>query len=185
MKYFKYYNGFPGPTSLVYTGELIENKLTLTFNNRDWFNRELKGIGMLSNKEYLPNVLDVNVNALSITVEHGTNLNHALYENLKLPQNWKQQVLGVVKDLEQSSVYKLNLYPHTFMFVNNKVKLIDLYACAGAHEKIEYSTIESIVQPASEKRFKFIKDGYLEIDKIYQYTKDNNAGEWEGDMLNG
>jgi|SaaInlV_125m_DNA_1040241.scaffolds.fasta_scaffold26960_2 hypothetical protein len=185
MKYFKYYEGFPCPNSLVYSGELIDNRLTLSFNDCIWFDRELKGIGMLSNKEYLPNIIDINVNKLEITLEHGINLNHALYENLDLPTNWQQQVLKVVDDLERSSIYKLNLYPHTFIFVNNKVKLIDLYACAGAHEKIKYSTIESIIQPASEKRFKFIKDGYLEIDKIYQYTKDNNAGEWEGDMLNG
>ena len=82
--YFKYYNDWPGPTSLVHTGELIENKLTLTYNDHTWFDRELKGIGMLSDKEYLPNVLDVNVSKLSITVEHGINLNHALYEKLKL-----------------------------------------------------------------------------------------------------
>jgi hypothetical protein len=185
MKYFKYYNDWPGPTSLVHTGELIENKLTLTFNDHTWFDRELKGIGMISDKEYSPNVLDVNVSKLSITVEHGINLNHALYEKIKLPENWKQQVLDVVKDLEESLIYKLNLYPHTFIFVNDKVKLIDLYACAGAHEKIKYNTIESLVQPSSKERFKFVKDEYLEIDKIYQYTKINNAGDWEGDMLNG
>jgi len=185
MQYFKYEtNGEKVKNSLVYDATFDGKSLTLTYIDDFWFKREIDGLGLILEKSYSPKILNIDEDNRSITLEHGVNLNHGLFEN-NLPDDWKEQVLFVVEDLEKSKIYKFNLYPHTFMFVDNKIKLIDLYACAANYEKIKYEDIEAVIRPDSKKRFSFLDDGYLNLEEIYNYGKNNNVGNWPGDFLNG
>ena len=173
----KYVNGNPCSPSPLYNGYYDGDVFIMIFKDEYWFNLEINGINLLANKSYAPNVLDIDTVNKQITIdwENSKNINHLLNFNQPLPSNWKEQIKSIILDLESSSIYKINLYPHTFYLDQSTVRIIDLYACLHKNKIVYQKDIDHIIN--DKTRFKFNNE-ILDIKETYTYTLKNNIGNW-------
>lgn len=179
----KYIDGNLCQATPIYDGYYNDEVFVMKFKDPFWFTQEVRGLGLISNKPYAPEVLLVNALDKEITFKwYDSNLNHLFHFNKELPANWKQQIKVILQDLENSGLYKLNIYPHTFYVKNSKIHIMDLHACLCYDDKIEQSFIGGVIN--DKDRFKF-NDGILNIVDTYDYTIQNNIGDWPGGNLNG
>lgn len=166
----------------VYKGYYNDKIFTMSFESKELFDAELRGLAKTLSKTYAPQVLDIDVVKKEIVLDwkNAQNLNHAFYKNTQ-PTNWKEQVKHIVKDLESSGLYKLNLYPHTFYTIHNKIYIMDLHACLSYDDVILKNDIKHIIN--DQNRFKF-ENEKLDILYTYNYTLENNVGDWPEEILN-
>lgn len=147
----------------------------MCFQDTFWFNLELENYKRLHNKKYIPTLTSVDRNKLEIRFEYcDANLNH-LFHNNSFPPNWEFDVCSIKNDLEKEGFYKINFYPHTFFYIDNQLKIFDLYACVKKTDKILESKVTPIIN--DENRFYF-QNGYLDIARTYNYTIRENCGNW-------
>jgi len=182
-QFFKYVDGKACNATPLYNGLYDHEKFLMSFKDEFWFNLETKGISRLQDKLYSPTILSIDHQNLCITIDwkNCINLNHALHNGIDLPTDWKQQIKDIVRDLESSNLYRLNIYPHTFYLKNDKIYITDLYACLNLKDLIQETKVSEIIN--NRDRFLF-KDGYLDIAYTYNYTIKNNIGNWPEDFLN-
>tara|TARA_B110000977_G_C10915839_1_gene431111 strand:+ start:246 stop:809 length:564 start_codon:yes stop_codon:yes gene_type:complete len=177
----KFINGYTCQATPIYDGHWINDVFVMSFKDRYWFDMELRGIGMLSNKSYAPEIQSVNTLTMQIKFKwYNTNLNHMFHYNKELPSDWRQQILDILKDLENINVYKINIYPHTFYLKDDKIHVMDLHACISTQDKISEEVLKNIIN--NKDRFSF-KNGFLDIKYAYDYTLKNNIGDWPGGAL--
>ena len=167
----------------VYKGHYNEEVFVMSFESKEWFDAELKGLGSILTKYYAPEVLDINIIKKEIMLKwkDAQNLNHAFYKNTQ-PVNWQTQVKNIIKDLESSGLYKLNLYPHTFYVVDDTIHVMDLHACIAYDDVVLESSLKEIIN--DKNRFQF-NNGVLDIESAYKYTIEKNVGNWPGEFLDG
>jgi len=177
----KYKNGILGPANAVYNGFYDEKRFYMQFSDQFWFERELHGLDLIKDKEYAPQIIHIDFNNYEIVFTWGESLNHAL-EHGTAPLDYKEQVKEILTDLVQNSIYKINSYPWTFFVVNNKVQVMDAYACTTTDEQIPYNLIENIINDSN--RFIF-KDGMLDVKATYQKTLEYEKEFWPEEFLNG
>lgn len=156
----------------------------MRFDKHYWFNLETHHLRYLANTDYIPKNIEVHENVLEISFDWGASLNHLFYQTLA-PTTWKQDVTALIKDLESKNICKLNLYPHTFFYVNSKLKIHDVYACFHKDEKIKYDDVKEILSADTDSRFAPNVDdnGYLMIEQIYNLTKQANMKLWPEEFL--
>ena len=182
-QFFKYIDGKACQATPLYDGLYDHKQFLMPFKDQFWFDLEIKGINRLQNKFYSPTILNIDHQSLCISIdwENCINLNHAFYNGTRLPVDWKKQIKAIIKDLELSEIYRLNIYPHTFYLKNDKIYITDLYACLASNDLIQENKVTEIIN--NRDRFLF-KDGYLDILYTYNYTIKNNVGQWPEDFLN-
>lgn len=169
-------DGYLCPATPVYSGYYNDNIFKMCFKDKLWFDAEVKGIEHLSNKLYIPEVLNVDYDNYVIEFKwYNTSINHLLHLNKPLPNNYLDQIRSILKDLESSNIYKINLYPHTFYLKGSQVHIMDLYACISSDDIILEKDIGSIIN--DKERFKFV-DGILDLKYTYNYTLKHNVGDW-------
>lgn len=177
----KYKDGILGPANAVYKGYYDNNKFYMQFSDQFWFDREINGLNLVAKKEYAPEVYSFDKTTNEIIIEWGESLNHAL-EHGTAPIDYMQQVKDILNNLVENSIYKINTYPWTFFVINNKIKIMDTYACVSEEDKIPYSLIENIINDSN--RFIF-KDGFLDVKATYQKTLEYEKQFWPEEFLNG
>jgi len=177
----KYKNGILGPANAVYNGYFDQSKFYMQFSDQFWFERELVGLDLIKNKHYSPEIISIDSTQNEITFIWGESLNHAL-EHGTAPTDYKEQVKAILDDLVNSSIYKINTYPWTFFVLNNKIKIMDTYACTTEDENIPYSLVENIINDSN--RFIF-KDDILDVKATYQKTLEYEKEFWPEEFLNG
>jgi hypothetical protein len=178
----KYIDGNLCQATPIYNGYYNDEVFVMKFKNVFWFNQEVRGLGLVSNKPYAPEVLSVNALNKEIKFKwYNSNLNHLFHFNTNIPTNWKQQIKAILKDLENVGLYKLNIYPHTFYVKNSKIHIMDLHACLCYDDIIEESSTESVIN--DKNRFQF-ENSVLNIKNTYNYTIEHNIGNWPGNFLN-
>jgi hypothetical protein len=173
----KYVNGNLYTASPLYDGYYDNDKFIMLFKDDYWFKLEILNIEMLSNKSYAPKVLTIDKENKKIIInwKNCNNINHLLNFNQPLPKDWKEQIKYILLDLENSDMYKINLYPHTFYVDHTTVRIIDLYGCLRKNVPIYQDDIDYILN--DKDRFKF-NNGILNIKETYDYTLKNNIGNW-------
>lgn len=182
IQFKKYVDGNLCQATPIYNGYYNDETFVMKFHDCFWFNQEVRGLGLVSNKPYSPEILSVDALSKEIKFKwYDTNLNHIFNFNRKLPADWKQQIKVILKDLENAGLYKLNIYPHTFYVKNDKIHIMDLHACLCYDDKIEQKSIENIIN--DKNRFMF-DNGILNIKEAYNYTLENNVGNWPEGSLN-
>jgi hypothetical protein len=180
--FFKFANGYACQATPLYDGSYDNTVFVMSYKDQYWFDLEVRGIKLLEGKSYSPEIIDVDPVQKKITFKwYDTNLNHMLHYNKPLPKDWIIQIKEILEDLENSNIFKLNIYPHTFYLKNDKVCVMDLYACLLIEDKITSEVLEGVIN--NKSRFP-IKDNILDIKYAYDYTITNNIGEWPGDFLN-
>lgn len=178
----KYIDGNLCQATPIYDGYYNDEVFVMKFKESFWFNQEVRGLGLVSNKPYSPEVLSVNAISKEIIFKwYNSNLNHLFHFGTNIPTDWKQQVQSILNDLESLGLYKLNVYPHTFYVKNSKIHIMDLHACLCHDDRIEQSSIGSVIN--DKDRFKF-NAGVLSIKDTYDYTIHHNIGNWPGGNLN-
>jgi hypothetical protein len=185
IKHFQKYslNGYLCKSNAVYYAEHDDNTFFMNFLHPYFFSRELQGLSLVKNKDYCPEIISIDPKNLQITFKwYQSSLNHLLNNNSKLPIDWKEQIKFIVSDLENSGILKINCYPHTFYVKENKIHIMDLYACSFKKEIIKYEDFGYIINDFN--RFKFV-NGILDVESTYNYTIKNNCGFWPEDFLNG
>lgn len=179
----KYIDGDLCQATPIYDGFYNDEIFLMKFNNSFWFNQEVRGLELVSNKSYAPEVLSVDTLNKEIKFKwYNSNLNHLFHFNRDLPTDWGQQIKVILEDLKKSGLYKLNIYPHTFYIKNSKIHIMDLHACLCYDDKITQDAIGTVIN--DKNRFKF-DNGILNIKDTYDYTIQNNIGNWPEDGLNG
>ena len=173
----KYVDGNLCTPSPLYDGFYDDNRFIMLYKDNYWFNLELAGIKMLSNKSYAPTVLNIDVKNKKIIIDwqNCNNINHLLNFNQTLPNDWKEQIKCIILDLESLGIYKINLYPHTFYLDHLTIRIIDLYGCLCKDNIIYQKDIDHIIN--DKTRFKFNNE-ILDIKETYTYTLKNNIGNW-------
>lgn len=180
--FFKFVNGYACQATPLYDGYYDSNSFMMSYKDQFWFDLELRGIELLDNKDYAPEILSINKDKKTILFKwYDTNLNHMMHYNKPLPNNWTLQIKEILNDLEQLNIFKLNIYPHTFYLKNDKICIMDLYACLLKDDKITNTELDGVIN--NKDRFP-IKDNILDINYAYNYTIKNNVGNWPGDFLN-
>lgn len=177
----KYKNGVLGPANVVYNGYYNDNNFYMNFLDQFWFEREVHGLSLIKNKEYAPSILSVDNTKKQITFKWGNSLNHMLEHNTA-PIDYKDQVKEILTDLVSNNIYKINIYPWTFFVLDNKVKIMDMYAHTMPQEEIPYTLLENIIN--NENRFIF-KNNLLDVKATYQKTLDYEKEFWPEEFLNG
>lgn len=189
IEFFKYTTeGFTDRASLAYNASYDDavGIFVMQFDDAFWFESELQGLDILSEKPYRPDVIDIDTVNLTIEIDWGKSLNHMIHEGTA-PTTWKDDVNAIIKDLEASSIYKLNLFNHTFFYDrNNTLKLIDCYGCLDGSAKVQFDDLAAVLTTTSKDRFApFIdSEGNLKIKEIYDATKMVNVGNWPDNFLN-
>ena len=123
------------------------------------FEREMKHLTLFQNYSWAPKLIDIDVSARKIFLEWNTEtLNHIVFGGRDLNQlvpDWKDQVFNILKDISDSRVYKMALYPHCFFIDSNgKIKTFDFYSCVGMEERyIPRSTLSGMIGVNSGHRF--------------------------------
>jgi len=177
----KYKDGILGPANAVYNGYYDDQYFYMQFSEQFWFERELQCLNLLVDKPYTPQIVHIDLTQKEITFEWGESLNHAL-EHGTAPKDYKEQVKEILNDLVNSGVYKINTYPWTFYIVDDKIKVMDTYACTLEKEEIPYSLVENIINDSN--RFIF-KDNLLDVKATYQKTLEYEKEFWPEEFLNG
>ena len=180
-KFQKYKNGILGPANAVYDGYYNNNKFYMNFSNQFWFEREVRGLHLIKDKEYAPTLLLVDNIKNQIVFEWGESLNHTLEHNT-FPLDYKDQVKSILSDLVDNCIYKINTYPWTFFILDGKVKVMDMYGGVMLKENISYHLLENIINDTD--RFIF-KNNMLDVKSTYQKTLEYEKQFWPEEFLNG
>jgi len=175
LKLFQKYSddGYLCKPNAVYDAYVDNDFYYMNFYEDYFFKRELEGLNLIANKLYSPEVISVDENNLIIKIKwYDSNLNHLLYKKESIPDDWKEQINSILKDLISMNIYKVNIYPHTFYVKENKIKILDLYACSS---RIHYDKIKDIIN--DKNRF-FFKNGFLHTKKTFEYTVKKQKEYW-------
>ena len=152
--FFKFSNGYACEATPLYKGSYDNSVFVMSYKDQYWFDLEVRGIKLLEDKSYSPEIISIDPAQRKITFKwYDTNLNHMLHYNKPLPKDWTNQVKEILEDLEKSNIFKLNIYPHSFYLKNDKNRFL-------------------------------INDNLLDIKHAYNYTIKHNIGEWPEDFLN-
>lgn len=209
--FYKFDEGYDNaPTNVLYEPYVSEDKSLFKmkytntsdyFTNNNYsnemvdfyFNREAKYVSQLQGCDFTPEVVDIDyANKTIIYKWYDKNLNRGLFgDEFMPPSTWKQQVKDIIAKLDSKGIFKLNLYPHTFYFDQNKnLRVSDMYACI---DKDDYFIDEEIIKPVldpsggigSDRFTMFIDDGKVNLKQVYDLTMSINYGQWPEDFLNG
>jgi len=141
---------------------------------------EKQGYERLAGLDFIPTIKKIDNTNLEIIFQYQpNNLNHLFYHKQE-PESWHNDVTGLKIALERNNIFKINFYPHTFFYDNDKLKIFDLYACLHKNDRIKKSSIKDIIK--DKKRFHFVNN-FLDIEYTYNYTIENNYGEWPKRIL--
>lgn len=206
--FYKYADGFDhAPANMVYEPFVSKDKtmFKMSFNNlndyvwnRDYtdelvdfyFTREVDFLNRLTDKEYTPEVLNIDYENKEIIFKwHDSNINRIMHEkNIdEVCPDWKEQIKNIVSDLGKDDIYKLNLYPHTFYIDdNNKVRIFDMYGCIDFENAwINENVILPILGKDNTDRFSLnTNEGMIDLMGVYMYSIQNNVGNWPENFLN-
>jgi hypothetical protein len=175
QKIFKFRKGTKGPTTSLYLGYFSSTSFLMCFDSRFWFDLELKNYERLYNKRFIPKIINVDYKKYLIEFEyHDANLNHLLHYEIA-PTTWEKDVRNIKTSLESSGFFKINFYPHTFFYINDELKIFDLYACLKSTDQILEDKLTPIIN--DKNRFHF-QNGYLDVKSTYNYTIYENSGNW-------
>lgn len=199
--FYKYYRG-PSVANMVYEPLVNDDRTVFCMNwnpndyyNNElmsedlyqyWFEREVKYLSIIKNKNYAPEVLDIDYSGRKIKFRwYDKNLN-ILISNNKIGHidNWQEKIKEIKQDLEQNKIYKINMYPHTFYFDDkDQAHCMDMYGCTDNDTK--YISTEYLKPLISNDRFsKFTINNTVDTHELYQETISTNYAQWPGDFLN-
>ena len=182
IPFYKYINGYLCSASPLYDGYYDNNQFKMIYKDQLWFDLEMRGFSLLSQKSYVPELLSVDLENLTLTFNwtNCKNINHIMHFDEELPSDWREQIKNIIEDLEMSNLYKINLYPWTFYLKDLKIYAMDLYACLPADDTIYKKDVYHILN--DKARFKF-NDGILDIYETYKYTLEHNVTSWLGKII--
>ena len=89
-------------------------------------------------------------------------------------------VLEILKTLE-SSVYKINYYPHTcYVATDNLIKIHDFYGCVSkTSHYLPKDKLIPILGKMDVWRFgQYESDGLINMQQVYEMAFKVNSGEW-------
>ena len=199
--FYKYHQG-PAVANLLYEplvnedctvfcmnwnpNKYYNNKLMTEDLYQYWFEQEVKYLLRLKNKNYAPEVIDIDYSRRKIKFRwYNKNLNLLSNNNsIQDIDDWQEKIKKIVEDLEQQNIYKINMYPHTFYFDDkDEAHCMDLYGCTDNSSR--YLNIDYLRPLIQNERFdKFIINNTLDTHKLYQETISTNYAQWPGDFLN-
>jgi hypothetical protein len=190
-----YLDGTMCPTNLIYIPEYKDNVMRMTFKDSDYFpdefdipdslreelfHKEITYLEKVQKFNWAPKL--INVVDREIYIEfHKPSLNYVLLGNQgKLPDDYKEQLTQIIKDLESSNIYKLTQYPHSFYLDNNTIKTIDFYACVDINDSIRpIREIESLIGKSSSNRFiEATHDGKIDFKIFYEQFMLNHSNNY-------
>lgn len=151
-----------------------------------WFSREVMYLFILKNKNYIPEVINIDYKKRKITFRWYDKSLHWLLKTRQINSipNWQDKIKAIKDDLEKDNIYKINMYPHTFYFDDeDNAHIMDLYGCTDVNTK--YLDVKHLKPLIRNDRFdKFIVDDQLDTHELYNETIRTNYAEWPGDFLN-
>ena len=151
-----------------------------------WFSREVMYLFILKNKNYIPEVINIDYKKRKITFRWYDKSLHWLLKTRQIDSipNWQDKIKAIKDDLEKDNIYKINMYPHTFYFDDeDNAHIMDLYGCTDVNTK--YLDVKHLKPLIRNDRFdKFIVDDQLDTHELYNETIRTNYAEWPGDFLN-
>ena len=151
-----------------------------------WFSREVMYLFILKNKNYVPEVIDIDYKKRKITFRwYDRSLNWLLKtRQIDSIPNWQDKIKAIKDDLEKDNIYKINMYPHPFYFDDeDNAHIMDLYGCTDVNTK--YLDVKHLKPLIRTDRFdKFIINDQLDTHELYNETIKTNYAEWPGDFLN-
>jgi len=184
IPFYKYVDEHPCTASPLYNGYYNDTQFKIVYKDKFWFDSEVRGLDLVKEKTYAPKIASIDADSKTIIFDwkNSKNVNHLINFKEKLPKNWKEQIKSIIKDLEMSGLYKINLYPWTFYVNDSKIHIMDLYACLTVDECVYKPDIYHILN--DKNRFKF-NNNILDIQETYKYTLKNNVEPWLGKITNG
>ena len=151
-----------------------------------WFNQECKYLLHLSNKKYIPEILLIDTKKRIIEFKwYGKNLNVMIENNtINEVKNWQKKIKAIKDDLEKDSIFKINMYPHTFFFDDDgNAHIMDLYGCTDKNTRyLDTKYLKPLIR--TDRFDKFIVNDQLDTHELYNETIKTNYAEWPGDFLN-
>ena len=151
-----------------------------------WFSREVMYLFILKNKNYIPEVINIDYKKRKITFRWYDKSLHWLLKTRQIDSipNWQDKIKAIKDDLEKDNIYKINMYPHTFYFDDeDNAHIMDLYGCTD--KQTRYLNAEFLKPLIRNDRFdKFITNNQLDTHELYNETIRTNYAEWPGDFLN-
>jgi hypothetical protein len=136
---------------------------SIKIDNDFYFQRELHYLDRFRSKSWAPEIISIDTDRKKIFFKwYGHTCNDIIFnghdvDNLKL--------YNCAKDILDSGIYKLNVYPHCFYFDHNgNIHAMDFYACVD------------------------ISDPYIPLDRVKNVIGQDNLDRWsqaiEGDRVN-
>ena len=152
-----------------------ENKLMTDEHYDYWFKREMTYINKISDKDYAPEVVDVDEKNRKIIFKW---YDKSLCRNLDI-DGWKDKVISIKHDLEKSGIKKINLYPHTFYYDDeDNLRIFDMYGCTSNEDRyIKLNLIEPLIMDR-ERWNECIYENICDTHQLYDLTLKNNHGRW-------
>jgi len=158
------------PVDTKYSLELIDSS----------FSREIKYLSIFKNKNWCPEVIDIDYQKKKIYFKFGIDC------ETFLPEDFEEQLELIVRELKEAKVYKPSFYPkYFFIDKNNIMKAFNFYTAFDEDEQplsVEFyrpilnNDRESLINKISEN------NGLLDIKKL-MYHAFNNYIIWPNDSL--
>jgi len=126
-------------------------------NSSDIFLKEIKMLQKIQHSNHVPKVISYEDNAIKMSYE-----GESLYNNFKLPKDWKEQIKEIFDSLSENKIYYPEFRLQNILVLNKKIKFVD-FGLAEFKENVDNT----------ENCNKFVK--YLEVlNKRLKKTKDKN-----------
>jgi len=163
---YKFHNGYYETTNLLYTPRMnpqgtilcmdwkntgvyqTNKKLTEELINF-FFEQEIRYLNTFKEYKWCPNIIAIE--GRSIFIEWNKESLNAIIKSestlTDILPNWRDQLLEILRDINNAGYYKMTLYPHCFYIDQNmQLKSFDFYACIEkAHPYIERFKIEGMI----------------------------------------
>jgi len=145
-----------------------------------YFNNELRWIEHFKNEQFAPEILEIDTANRRIFFKwYDSSLNHII-ENKQYSNMYIDQIESILKTLE-SSVYKINYYPHTcYVATDNLIKIHDFYGCVSkTSHYLPKDKLIPILGKMDVWRFgQYESDGLINMQQVYEMAFKVNSGEW-------
>ena len=126
-------------------------------NSSDIFLKEIKMLQKIQHSNHVPKVISYEDKTIKMSYE-----GESLYNNFKLPKDWKEQIKEIFDSLTENKIYYPEFRLQNILVLNKKIKFVD-FGLAEFKENVDNT----------ENCNKFVK--YLEVlNKRLKKTKDKN-----------
>ena len=166
------------PDRVGYTQDVVEY----------FFNKEVEYVTRFKNKQYAPDILDIDYVNKRIFYSWGNSCNALIYGNKgTMPKDWQDQVSNMLLDAYNNGVYKLTMYPHCFYVdADDLMHTIDWYGCVEVADPfIETKYMDGIIHSTAQFRLDEtgeLVNGKYNLGKMFKQSLGKHV-DWYGQNM--